>query len=472
MTHSRAIANGEVRLLPSGAAYALLVGIPAVLVALVLRIGAGLPAAPGFAGARRSASAAPSLDLGLLVLQIVAIICMTRVAGRAVGRLGQPRVVGEMLAGLVLGPSVLGRIAPGLSAALFPATSLGFVNALAQLGLLLFMFLVGLEVDLVQMRGRAYTAILTSHASILAPFLLGTALALWVYARYAPAGVGFTPFALFMGAAMSVTAFPVMARILAERGLTATPLGTLAITCAAVDDVSAWCILAAVVLVARAGNPATLALTLAGTAVYLAVAFTIGRRILARLAARMTDRASGVQGLLAVIVMLTLASAWITERLGIHALFGAFVVGATLPRTPVLVEALSSRIRDLMIVLLLPLYFAFTGLRTTVSLISGPLAWVSFAMILLVAIAGKLGGSAVAARLSGSRWRDALALGTLMNTRGLMELVILNVGLDIGVLSPPLFAMMVLMALVTTALTAPLLDALHRARSGVGDKTI
>jgi Kef-type K+ transport system membrane component KefB len=363
---------------------------------------------------------------------------------------------------LILGPSVLGRLAPSLSAAVFPPESLGFVNALAQVGLLLFMFLVGLELDPAHLRRRGQAALLTSHASIVAPFLLGTALALALYPRLAPAGVAFTPFALFMGAAMSVTAFPVLARILADRGMTTTPLGALAIVCAAVGDLTAWCILAAVVVIARAEGAASLAFTLAGTAVYLLVMFTVVRRLLALVATRAARPGSSGQTHLAIVMLLALTSAWVTERLGIHAMFGAFLVGALLPPSGALAEALSSRLRDLMIVLLLPLFFAFTGLRTAVSLVSGGWLWGICALVLLIAIAGKLGGSALAARAAGMSWRDALSLGALMNTRGLMELVILNVGLDIGVLSPTLFVMMVVMALATTALTTPLLDVLMR----------
>ena len=313
-----------------------------------------------------------------------------------------------MAAGLILGPSVFGRLAPSLSAAVFPAPSLGFVNAIAQVGLLLFMFLVGLELDPAHLRRRGKAALLTSHASIVAPLLLGTALALWLYPRLAPAGVGFTPFALFVGAAMSVTAFPVLARILADRGMTTTPLGALAIVCAAVGDVTAWCILAAVVVIARASGVASLAFTLAGTAIYLALMFTLVRPLLARVAERAARPGSSAQTQLALVMLLALSSAWVTEKLGIHALFGAFLVGALLPPSGPLAEALSSRLRDLMIVLLLPLFFAFTGLRTTVSLISGGWLWLVCGLVLLVAIAGKLGGSAVAARAAGMGWRDAL----------------------------------------------------------------
>jgi Kef-type K+ transport system membrane component KefB len=272
-----------------------------------------------------------------------------------------------------------------------------------------------------------------------------------------------------MGAAMSVTAFPVLARILTDRGLTRTPLGVLAIACAAVDDVTAWCILAAVVVVARAGALSELGPTIVGTAVYLLVMFTLVRRLLGALVRRSLAREGRAEPLLAAVMLVALASAWTTERLGIHALFGAFLVGALMPSTEAVVAALVERLRDLMVVLLLPVYFAFTGLRTAMALLSDPTLWAVCAAVLLVAILGKLGGTALAARTMGMPWRQSIALGALMNTRGLMELVILNVGLDIGVISPALFTMMVMMALVTTAITTPLVTWVTRGAS-MGDR--
>ena len=448
--------------------YALLVGLPAALVAVALGVGERLPAATGRVPVNvPGGTGTAALDLALLILQIVVIVAVARLAGAALTRLGQPRVVGEILGGLLLGPSLLGRLAPDVSAALFPPASLGFINALAQFGLLQFMFLVGLELDPGQLKRRALVAVVTSHASITLPFLLGVLLSLALFTQLAPAGVAFTPFALFMGAAMSVTAFPVLARILSDRGMTGTSLGAIAIACAAIDDVTAWCILAAVVLVAKAGSMSSLAVTLGGTVVYVLAMVTAGRRLLAWLAGRATRPGSNSQAFLAAVLLMTLASAWTTERLGIHAVFGAFFVGALMPRTTHTVEALTERLHDVMVVLLLPLFFVFTGLRTTLTLISGGSMWGICAIVIFVAIAGKLGGSAIAARATGMSWRDALSLGALMNTRGLMELVILNVGLDIGVLSPTLFAMMVLMALVTTAMTNPLLDTFDRGRAPV-----
>ena len=444
-------------------AYVLFVGVPLLVVAATMRYGAGLPAPLGAsAAARRPSTAASVFDLRSLILQLLVIVGAARLCGAGLARLGQPRVVGEMLAGILLGPSVLGSLAPTLSLSLFPAGSLPLLQALAQVGVLLFMFVVGLDLDLGQLRGRGRLAVITSHASIVAPFLLGVALSLALYTRFAPAGVSFAPFALFMGAAMSVTAFPVLARILADRGLTRTPLGVMAIACAAVDDVTAWCILAAVVVVARAGALNELIPTLAGAAVYLLVMFTVVRRMLGAVVRRWLAGEGRAEPLLAAVMLVALASAWTTERLGMHALFGAFLVGALMPNTETVVAALVDRLRDFMVVLLLPVYFAFTGLRTTIGLLSNPTMWAVCAVVLLVAIVGKLGGTAVAARTMGMPWRQAVALGALMNTRGLMELVILNVGLDIGVISPALFTMMVIMALVTTAITTPLVTWVTR----------
>jgi Kef-type K+ transport system membrane component KefB len=390
------------------------------------------------------------------------ILVAARLVGMLVRRIGQPQVVGEMLAGIALGPSVLGAHAPAVAATLFPATSLGFLNALSQIGLLVFMFLVGLELDpkLVRERGRA--AIVISHASIVAPFLLGAILAILLYPTLAGERVTFTGFALFMGAAMSVTAFPVLARILKERNLVRTPIGSVAIACAAIDDVTAWCILAVVVVIVRltTGDGAagiTLWLTLGGSVAYVALMLTVGRRLLRRLESLYATRGRVTQDMIAVLMVTMLASAWITELLGIHALFGAFLVGAVSPKSGGFVHALLERFEDVMVVLLLPLFFAFTGLRTEVALIDGASAWLVCALVIAVAVAGKIGGSALAARAVGLPWRDASALGVLLNTRGLMELVILNVGLDIGVISRELFAMMVLMALATTFMTTPLI---------------
>jgi len=404
----------------------------------------------------------------LLIAQIGAVLVASRLVGLVFRHIGQPQVMGEMAAGIMLGPSLLGWLAPDLSAALFPPASLGFLGALSQIGLLIFMFLVGLALDPAQLRGRGRTAVVTSHASIAAPFCLGAVLALFLYPRLAQDGVGFAGFALFLGAAMSVTAFPVLARILTERDLLKTRVGSVAIACAAVDDVTAWCILAIVVVIVRAtggGHAAdVLPRTLAGSALYLGLMLYGVRPLLRRLEEVHRRRARLTQDLLTVVLLLALGSAWVTEWLGIHALFGAFLAGAVLPKGRRFVHDLTAKLEDVTVVLLLPLFFAFTGLRTRFGLVSGAELWLYCAVIVAVAVLGKFGGSAVAARVTGMPWRAAGAIGVLMNTRGLMELVILNVGLDLGVLSPTLFAMMVLMALATTFMTSPLLQLIYPAR--------
>jgi Kef-type K+ transport system membrane component KefB/nucleotide-binding universal stress UspA family protein len=405
------------------------------------------------------------VNLLTLLVQVGVILVVARVVGLAFRRIHQPQVVGEMVAGIMLGPSLLGWLAPGVSAWLFPPASLGFLNALSQVGLLLFMFLVGLEFDTRLLRGRGHTAVVTSHVSIIVPFFLGAALALFLYPRLSDSSIGFTGFALFMGAAMSVTAFPVLARILTERNLTRTRVGAVTIACAAVDDVTAWSILAVVVAVVRAGEAEVpLWVTLAGSALFVGLMLTVGRRVLGWLGGYARARGRVTQDLLAVVLLVLLASAWTTEWLGIHALFGAFLLGAVLPRERVLVHGLTEKLEDLTVVFFLPLFFAFTGLRTRIGLVEGREMWLYCGLIILVAVAGKFGGSTISARLTGLGWREAGALGVLMNTRGLMELVILTIGLELGVISPALFAMMVLMALVTTFMTSPLLELIYPAR--------
>ncbi|MGH7586195.1 MAG: cation:proton antiporter [Gemmatimonadales bacterium] len=400
-------------------------------------------------------------DILLLLAQIAGITVVARLVGRGIALLGQPYVVGEMLAGILLGPSFLGWIAPDVWRALFPVASLGFLSALSQIGLVFYMFLVGLELDVRHLRGRQHAAVITSHASIIAPFFLGVCVALLLYPRVSDDSVSFTAFALFMGAAMSVTAFPVLARMLAERGLLRTRLGTVAIACAAVDDVSAWCLLAAVAVVARAGaSTMSLPMMFGGAVLYATLMLTVVRWGLGRLRHVVERRGELSQDVVAFVVFFILASALVTERLGIHAVFGAFLAGVVMPRDTRFSGALLDRFHDLMVILFLPLFFAFTGLRTSIQLIEGNL-WVLAILVLLVAVAGKVGGSALAARASGLTWRESWAIGTLMNTRGLMELVILNVGLDLGVVSPALFAMMVVMALVTTFMTTPLLERIY-----------
>ena len=404
-------------------------------------------------------------SLLLLIVQIAVVLVAARLVGLAFRRIHQPQVVGEMVAGILLGPSLLGWAAPGVSAALFPAESLGALGTLSQVGLLLFMFLVGLELDPKLLRGRGHAAVVTSHVSIIVPFMLGAALALVLYPQLSDDTVGFTGFALFLGAAMSVTAFPVLARILAERNLMRTKVGAVTIACAAVDDVTAWCILAIVVAVVRApGAHLPVWAMVLGSGLFVAAMLVVVRPGLRRLEAFYHSRGGLTQDMTAVVLLLLLASAFTTEWLGIHALFGAFALGAVMPKGRAFRHELTDKLEHVTVVFLLPLFFAFAGLRTSVGLVSGAEMWLFCGLILLVAVAGKFGGSTIAARLTGLSWREAGALGVLMNTRGLMELVILTIGLELGIISPALFTMMVIMALVTTFMTTPVLAWLYPDR--------
>jgi len=400
-----------------------------------------------------------------LILQVGVILALARFVGLLFRRINQPQVMGEMVAGILLGPSLLGWALPGLSAALFPPESLPSLNAVSQIGLLLFMFLVGLELDPQLLRGRGHSAVAISHTSIIAPFLLGTGLALYLYPRLAEHHVTFAQFALFMGAAMSVTAFPVLARILNERNLLRTKVGATTIACAAVDDVTAWCILAGVVAFVRtAETQHTLSFTVGGSLLYVAVMVWGGRRALRWLESYYLNRGRLTQDSIGIVLLCLLGSAWITEWLGIHALFGAFLIGAVMPKQAGFVDELVGKLEDVTVVLLLPLFFAYTGLRTRIGLLNGATMWLDCGLVIVVAVAGKFGGSAIAARLTGLSWREASAVGVLMNTRGLMELVILTIGLDLGVIPPSVFVMMVLMALVTTFMTTPLLHWVYPLR--------
>ena len=399
-------------------------------------------------------------DLAFVIVQICVILAATRLVATVFRVFHQPEVVGELTAGILLGPSLLGWVAPSVSAALFPAQSLNFLNTLSQLGLLMFMFLVGLEFDARLLQGpKRGIAAATSTASIAVPFALGVAAALPLYDRLRGPQASPTSFALFMGTAMSITAFPVLARILREQRLQATPLGLLATACAALNDVTAWCMLAAIVVIVRSSQGAvSLGITLGGTMLFGAFMLLVVRRWLPRLEAARARTGTLGHGLLAVTLLVTLASAAFAELIGIHAMFGAFLAGVVMPKDEAFVRELNGKLEDLTVVLLIPLYFAFTGLRTSIVLFGGDAGlWGVTGLLILLATVGKWAGAAVAAHWTGLPAREAGALGLLMNTRGLVELVVLNVGLDIGVLSPPLFAMMVLMALATTFVTTPLL---------------
>ncbi|OUL21181.1 sodium:proton antiporter [Nostoc sp. T09] len=394
----------------------------------------------------------------LVLFEVLIVIGLSRLVGLAFKSVKQPLVIGEIVAGIMLGPSLFGLIAPSAAATVFPPEAVPFLNVLSQVGLIFFMFLIGLELNPKYLSGQLETAVLTSHVSILVPFSLGTLLAVLLYPLVSNASVSFTAFALFLGAAMSITAFPVLARIITENNLQGTRLGTLALTCAAVDDVTAWCLLAVAIAVAREGSIASAFPTIIASLLYIGFMVTVGRWFLKRLASHYQRTRRLSQLVVASIYMGVVASALITELIGIHLIFGAFLLGAAMPKNADLVRELAEKTEDFVLVFLLPVFFAFSGLRTQVGLLNRPELWLLCALVLAVAIAGKYIGTYVAARVSGINKREASALGWLMNTRGLTELIVLNIGLDLGVISPVLFTMLVIMALVTTFMTSPLLE--------------
>lgn len=403
-------------------------------------------------------------DLQAVLLAWLAIVLAARAVGALFARIRQPAVVGEILAGILLGPTLLGSVWPAASATLFPARVEPHLTLLAQLGVVLFMFLVGLELSTAELRGHTRVTLGVATASIVAPFALGCLLASQLWQRYSGPGVSFTAFVLFQGVSMSVTAFPVLARILADRGYQRNRVGAMALACAALNDVAAWCLLAGVVGVVQA-RLSGVWWTLGMTALFCLAMATAGKALAVWFARREEQqdrplRSMAVAG--AALLLCSLA----TEAIGIHALFGAFLCGAVIPHRSAVARRLRERLHDFTVVLLLPVFFALTGLRTSVDLIRGEHWWTCTA-ILAVACAGKVGGTAIAARLGGIPWRESAVLGALMNTRGLMELIVLNVGLELGVISPTLFAMLVMMAVATTFATTPLLDWITRGGKGL-----
>ncbi|MCP6757688.1 MAG: cation:proton antiporter [Fischerella sp. CENA71] len=394
----------------------------------------------------------------LVLIEVLIVIGLSRLVGLGFRWINQPLVIGEIVAGIMLGPSLFGLVAPELSATLFPPETVPFLNVLSQVGLIFFMFLIGLELNPKYLSGNLEIAVLTSHVSILVPFSLGTLLAVLLYPLISNASVSFTAFALFLGAAMSITAFPVLARIITENNLQGTRLGTLALTCAAVDDVTAWCVLAVAIAVARTGSIAGAFHTIVFSLLYIGVMVTLGRNFLSRLANYYRRHKRLNQLVLALIYAGVVASALITELIGIHLIFGAFLLGAIMPKNAGLVREIAVKTEDFVLIFLLPVFFAYSGLRTQIGLLNSPELGLLCLLVLFVAIAGKYVGTYVAARVSGINNREASALGWLMNTRGLTELIVLNIGLELGVISPLLFTMLVIMALVTTFMTSPLLE--------------
>lgn len=401
-------------------------------------------------------------SIGLLLLQIIAIIIVSRIFGWIFKKIGQPMVIGEILAGIVLGPSLLGLYFPDVSHFLFPVESLGNLSILSQIGLILFMFVIGMELNLKVLKNKAHEAVVISHASIIIPFALGVGLAYFIYRAHAPEHVEFSSFALFLGISMSITAFPVLARIIQERGIHKTKLGAVVITCAAADDITAWCLLAVVIAIVKAGSVVSSLYTILMAVAYVFFMIKTVRPFLKRIGELYQSDKSLSKTMIALFFLIMLISAFVTETIGIHALFGAFMAGVIMPANIRFRNMFIEKIEDVALVLFLPLFFVISGLRTEIGLINDSELWKITGVIILVAILGKFVGSALAARFVGQNWRDSLTIGTLMNTRGLMELVVLNIGYDLGVLNAEIFAMMVIMALVTTFMTGPSLNLIHK----------
>lgn len=399
--------------------------------------------------------------LAILLLQIITIIIVARFFGWIFRKIGQPSVIGEIIAGIFLGPSVVGMYFPEYSGLLFPTESLGNLQFLSQIGLILFMFVIGMELDLKVLKNKANDAVVISHASIVIPFTLGIGLSYFIYHKFAPAGVEFLSFSLFMGIAMSITAFPVLARIVQERGIHKTKLGTIVITCAAADDITAWCILAAVIAIVKAGTFASSMYIILLAALYVLMMLFVVKPFLKKIGDLYATRENLSKPVVAIFLLTLIISSYLTEVIGIHALFGAFMTGAIMPDITKIRKIIIEKIEDVALILLLPLFFVFTGLRTQIGLINDAYLWQVTGLIITVAVVGKFFGSALAAKFVGQNWRDSLTIGALMNTRGLMELVVLNIGYDLGVLSTEVFTMMVIMALVTTFMTGPAIDIIN-----------
>ncbi len=400
----------------------------------------------------------------LVLVEVLVVIGLSRLVGLGFRYIKQPLVIGEIVAGIMLGPSLLGLVAPDVSAWLFPPAAVPFLEILAEIGLIFFMFLIGLELNPKYLKGQLNVAILTSHVSIIVPFSLGTLIALFLYPQLSNSGVSFTAFSLFLGAAMSITAFPVLARIITEKNLQNTRIGSLALTCAAVDDVTAWCLLAVAIAVAKTNRMVDALPTVLLAAIYIGFMLTVGAKFMQRLAKYYERTKRLNQFVLALLFSAVIASALITELIGIHLIFGAFLIGVIMPKDAGFTREIAIRLEEFILIIMLPVFFAHSGLRTQIGLLNSPELWLLCGMVVAVAIVGKYAGTYVAARFSGINQQDASALGWLMNTRGLTELIVLNIGLDLNVISPLLFTMLVIMALVTTFMTSPLLELIYQTK--------
>lgn len=468
---SRKVASSVRRVWKHGLVLVLLAVATFVALEWLRARGAGMNApAPAlgqihFGDAIARGDSSPGIDaLAHLLLSLAVIIIASRALGFCFQRLGQPPVVGEMLAGIVLGPSFVSQHWPVVADQVFPASAASSLSAVGQIGVILFMFLVGLHLDPSLLRTRLKAVVTISQASIAVPFAMGCVLAPLLYRGFATSGVPIVVFVLFIGLSISVTAFPVLARILTDRGLTTGRLGSLALACAALNDITAWCLLALVVSVAKSSLGEAIQ-TICLCLLFLAFIMLVMRPLMGAAAMRVESRGEVSHGMLGFIAVALLLSSLVTQWIGIHALFGAFILGFVVPSEGLLARRLRDCLNDVTVVFLLPAYFVFTGLRTQIGLIEGIDKWLVCGAIIIVASAGKVGGTVLGARLVKMPWRESMVLGTLMNTRGLMEIIVLNIGLDLHVLSPTLFSMLVVMAVVTTLATTPVIDFIERKRA-------
>jgi len=433
----------------------------------ILNIGDKLPASGDLVvapvpGPVESGSVLWNSPLAMLLLQIVVILLVVRLFLVLTARFGQPPVIGEILAGVLLGPSLLGFLLPEVSSWLFPSASLGNLHLLSQVGLILFMFIMGMELDIRVLRTQAKATVFISNIGIIIPMLAGMGLAYFLYTEYAQNGATFQAFALLTALSLTVTAFPSLLRIVQERGLYKTPLGSMAITSAAAIDIAVWCMLAAVVAMVRAGGFAAAAGPVVMGTIYVVLMLTVVKPLMHKVGSVYASKEIFNKRVVGLILLVLVGSSYVAQAIGIHALFGAFLAGIAMPHNLSFKKIITEKFEDISLVFLLPVFFILTGLRTDVTLLNSASHLVAFVALFLVAVAFKFGSIALAGRMSGLNPRDALSLGVLLNTRGLMELVIINIGYELGVFSAEIFTMLVLMTIATTMLTNPALNLLER----------
>lgn len=412
--------------------------------------------------------------LAVFIMQLVIIVFVARVFGYIFTKIRQPSVIGEIVAGIVLGPSLVGLYFPEVSEFIFPKPaegdidSLEFLKFFSQIGLMLFMFIIGMEVDLKALKNRAFDALIISHTGIVFSFFLGVLLAYFLYDSFAPENVAFAAFSLFMGISMSTTAFPVLARIIQERGITKTPLGILAITTAAIDDMTAWCLLAVIIAVVKSGGFVNSLSTIVLTIAYVFVMIKMVQPFMKKFGSVYVSRENLNKTVVAFVFVVLFFSSYITEVIGIHPLVGAFMAGVIMPHNINFKKIITEKIEDVSLVLLLPLFFVFTGLRTQINLLDNSDLWLIAFVVISVAVGGKFLGATISSRLLKHSWKESLSMGVIMNSRGLMELIILNIGYDLGIFGKEIFTILVLMALFTTFMTNPMLELIDWAFARFG----